>query len=158
MVPPNKPTNNNSMKQKSLMGWLSKTPTQTAQPKAIKATQKAVTQPKDQGMARTESAALPSTSKEVPSVLRTPPQKNIGSGMEGVRVVDLSSSIKSMGSSSTSGFGMKDTPPTSDTVDVAMDSDDGIKPGVSKVRSLAAFPEHNSYDAYPLTSSSPNLE
>ncbi|KAH8113753.1 DNA mismatch repair protein Msh6 [Phellopilus nigrolimitatus] len=134
---PQKSQNNDGpgMKQKSLMGWFTKPPGSSQTPSQAKP-QKSAPAPtqKSKAMASNTDESAKKTSSTLKSSTTTPPSKAKASNSGGnEKVIAPSSSFPSTkSSSSASNLNLKDTPPTSDAIDVDMASDDDANAVVSK--------------------------
>ena len=115
MAPPKQQNAGGGMKQKSLMGWLAKGPTTPAQQKT-KAALTPKTDIKSEKNEQKETAAGGASSAKLKSIDINERTKGFPS----------SSSVASTKSSSIASdpAGLKSTPPTSDPIDVDMQSDD----------------------------------
>jgi DNA mismatch repair protein MSH6 len=144
MAPP-KAQNSNAMKQKSLMGWLSAKPT-TSQPKPnANEPQKSKEQEKAGGNKTSSAANIKDTkgsrtqmsnadaasTKVRESTSGVDVTKGVMDKSDASRPTSSPPDAKALGSSSVAsasdGHG-KDTPPTSDAVDVDMLSDEDVRP------------------------------
>ncbi|KAI5122644.1 hypothetical protein M0805_008727 [Coniferiporia weirii] len=138
MAPPKSQPQNagEGMKQKSLMGWFSKNPASSqasSQTKAQKSqpevTAPAATQkPKAKDASETGKLTGKSTDASVLSTTASDPKKEASNLSKSSGAFAPSSSLLSVKSSSgASNLGSKDTPPTSDAIDVDMLSDENTE-------------------------------